>query len=151
MIFCNIGILCFYDGVIVNTDNGITYNGRSNVFLTSILDMSLNRLSKILYDWLGWNMYEIEITWRMMQIEVNSTCYVSVPIYSEKSVNSMSEFANINGMNILNIYLNSRLRRENSSSTEFTLVPTYYQRTTLASQAIYQDELDAHQVTKYGF
>ena len=50
MIFCNIGILCFYDGVIVNTDNGITYNGRSNVSLTSILDMSLNRLSKILYD-----------------------------------------------------------------------------------------------------
>jgi hypothetical protein len=62
MIFCNIGILCFYDGVIVNTDNGITYNGRSNVFLTSILDMSLNRLSKMLYDRLGWNMYEIEIT-----------------------------------------------------------------------------------------
>jgi len=48
----------------------------------------------------------------------------------EKSVNSMSEFANINGMNILDIYLNSRLRRENSSSTEFILVPTYYQRTT---------------------
>jgi hypothetical protein len=130
MIFCNIKILCFYDGVIVNTDNGIAYNGRSNVFLTSILDMSLNRLSKMLYDRLGWNMYEIEITWRMMQIEVSSTRYVSVPICSEKSVNSMFDFANINGMNILDIYLNSRLRRENSSSTKFTLVLTYYQRTT---------------------
>jgi hypothetical protein len=130
MIFCNSGILCFYDGVIVNNDNGITYNGRSNVFITSILDMSLNRLSKMLYDRLGWNMYEIEITWRMMQIEVSSTRYVGVPICSEKSVNSMFWFANINGMNILEIYLNSRLRRENSSSTEFTLVPTYNQRTT---------------------
>lgn len=86
-----------------------------------------------------------------MQIENSSTRYVSVPICNEKSVNSMSEFANINGMNILDIYLNSRLRRENSSSTEFILVPTYYQRTTQALQAIYQDELDAQQVTKYGF
>jgi len=65
-----------------------------------------------------------------MQIEVSSTRYVGVPICSEKSVNSMFWFANINGMNILEIYLNSRLRRENSSSTEFTLVPTYNQRTT---------------------
>jgi hypothetical protein len=65
-----------------------------------------------------------------MQIEDSSTRYVSVPICNEKSVNLMSEFANINGMNILDIYLNSRLKRENSSSTEFTLVPTYYQRTT---------------------
>jgi len=32
----------------------------------------------------------------------------------------MFDFANINGMNILDIYLNSRLRRENSSSTKFT-------------------------------
>ena len=46
----------------------------------------------------------------MMQIEDSSTRYVSVPICNEKSVNSMSEFANINGMNILDIYLNSRLR-----------------------------------------
>lgn len=62
IIFCNIGILYFYDGVIVNTYNGFTYNGRSNVFLTSILDMSLNRLYKMLYDRLGWNIFKIEIT-----------------------------------------------------------------------------------------
>jgi hypothetical protein len=43
-------ILCFYDGIIINTDNDITYNGESHEFLTATLDMSLNELYKMLCD-----------------------------------------------------------------------------------------------------
>jgi len=102
----NLGILCFHSGIIVNTDNDITSNGGSHEFLTTTLDMSLNKLSRILYDRLGWNMFEIkvEITWRMLQIRINQALYVSVPIYSDESVNSIFEFARINGINMLELY-----------------------------------------------
>jgi hypothetical protein len=43
-------ILCFYDGIIINTDNDITYNGESHEFLTATLNMSLNELYKMLCD-----------------------------------------------------------------------------------------------------
>jgi len=46
----NLGILCFHGGIIVNTDNDITYNGESYEFLIDISDMSLNELSRILRD-----------------------------------------------------------------------------------------------------
>jgi len=98
----NLEILCFHSGIIVNTDNGITYNGGSHEFLTTTLDMSLYKLSRILYDWLGWNMSEI--TWRMLQIRVNQALYVGVPIYSDESVNSIFEFARITEINILELY-----------------------------------------------
>jgi hypothetical protein len=43
--------------------------------------MSLNEISKILYDQLGWNApkIKVEITWRMMQTEVSLIHYVGVP------------------------------------------------------------------------
>jgi len=68
-ISCNLRILCFYNSIIVNTENDITYNGRSHEFLTATLDMSLNNLSRMFCDWSGWNMFEIKvkITWRMLQ------------------------------------------------------------------------------------
>ena len=47
---CDFRILCFYDGIIINTDNDITYNGESHEFLTATLDMSLNELYKMLCD-----------------------------------------------------------------------------------------------------
>jgi hypothetical protein len=46
----SLGILCFYSGIIVNTDNGITYNGGSHEFLITTLYMSLKKLSRMLYD-----------------------------------------------------------------------------------------------------
>ena len=56
----NFGILWFHDGIIINTDNDITYNGESHEFLTATLDshefltatldMSLNELYKMLCD-----------------------------------------------------------------------------------------------------
>jgi hypothetical protein len=100
---CTIGILSLYSDTIINTENDITYNRGSNESLTTTLDMSLNEISKILYDQLGWNAPEIkvEITWRMMQTEVSLIHYVGVPIYSNESLNSMFGFASINGMNIL--------------------------------------------------
>jgi len=66
-ISCNLRILCFYNGIIVNTENDITYNGRSHEFLTATLDdityngrshefltatldMSLNNLSRMFCD-----------------------------------------------------------------------------------------------------
>jgi len=51
----NLKILCFYDGIIINTDNGIAYNGGSYKFLTVTLGMSLNELSRMLCDQLAWN------------------------------------------------------------------------------------------------
>jgi hypothetical protein len=100
---CTIGILSLYGGTIINTENDITYNRGSNESLTTTLDMSLNEISKILYDRLGWNApkIKVEITWRMMQIRVSSIHYVGVPIYSNGNLNSMFGFASINGMNIL--------------------------------------------------
>jgi len=126
-IFSNLGILCFHCSIIVNTDNGITYNGGSHEFLITTLDMSfnelfriiwisnnyiryaLNKLSRIICDWLDWNVFEIkvEITWRMLQTEINQVCYISVPICSDKSVNSMFGFARINKINKLERYLNN--------------------------------------------
>jgi len=63
---CNLGILCFHYGIIVNIDNGMTYNGGSHEFLTATLNMY--KLSRMLYDRLNWNMFEIkvEITWKML-------------------------------------------------------------------------------------
>jgi hypothetical protein len=49
-ISCNLRILCFYNSIIVNTENDITYNGRSHEFLTATLDMSLNNLSRMFCD-----------------------------------------------------------------------------------------------------
>ena len=49
----NLEILCFYSGIIVNTNNFITYNGEIHEFLTVTLDLSLNKLSKMLCDRIG--------------------------------------------------------------------------------------------------
>jgi hypothetical protein len=49
----NLRILSFNCGIIVNTDNDITYNEESHEFLTATLNMSLNELSRMLYYWLG--------------------------------------------------------------------------------------------------
>jgi hypothetical protein len=38
----SIGLLCFYNGNIIYVNNCIIYNGESNKFLTTRLDMSLN-------------------------------------------------------------------------------------------------------------
>jgi hypothetical protein len=54
----NLGILCFHGSSIVNTDNDITYNEGSHEFLIATLDMSINELSRILYDQLGWNYFK---------------------------------------------------------------------------------------------
>jgi len=46
----NLEILCFHGGIIVNTDNDITYNRGSHEFLITTLNMSLNELSRVFYD-----------------------------------------------------------------------------------------------------
>jgi hypothetical protein len=52
----NLGILCFYSDIIVNTDNDFTYNEGSHEFLIATSNMSLNELSRMLGDWLDYNM-----------------------------------------------------------------------------------------------
>jgi hypothetical protein len=52
-IYDNLEILCFHDGIIINTDNGIIYNKGKYEFITATSDMSLNKLSRMLYDRLG--------------------------------------------------------------------------------------------------
>jgi hypothetical protein len=37
-------------GIIINTDNGSTYNGGNHEFLAATLDMSLNKLFRMLCD-----------------------------------------------------------------------------------------------------
>jgi phosphosulfolactate synthase (CoM biosynthesis protein A) len=73
-------ILCFHDGIIVNTDNDITYNSGNHEFLIVTSDMSLNELLRILCDRLGYNIFEIEvkITLRMLQTRVNQARYIGV-------------------------------------------------------------------------
>jgi len=124
--FGNLRILCFHGGIIVNIDNGITYNEGSHEFLTPSLHMSLNELSRMLCNRLGWNIFEIkvEITWRMLQIGINQAHYVSKPIYSNGNVNSIFRFVRINVINMFELYLNSRPRRRNSFSMELTWVPS---------------------------
>jgi hypothetical protein len=51
----NLEILCFHGSRIVNTENDFTYNEGSHEFLIATLDMSINELSRMLYDRLGWN------------------------------------------------------------------------------------------------
>jgi len=60
-IFGNIGKLCLYIGTIINNNNNIIYNGKGTKFLSVTLNMSLNKLSTMLCDWLGWNMFEIKV------------------------------------------------------------------------------------------
>ena len=48
--FDNSRLLCFHGGNIINTDNDITYNEKSHEFLTTPLDISLNKLFIMLYD-----------------------------------------------------------------------------------------------------
>jgi hypothetical protein len=64
---------------------------------------------------------KVEITWRMLQTEVSQTCYVGVPIHDE-NVDLKFGFMRINGINMLELYLNSRPRQRNSSSKELTRV-----------------------------
>ena len=61
IIFDDLEMLHFHGGIIINTDNGITYNGGSHEFLIAILNISHNKLSRILCDRLGWNLFEIEV------------------------------------------------------------------------------------------
>jgi hypothetical protein len=132
----NLEILCLHSGIIINTDNDITYNRESYEFITATLNMSLNELSKMLYDRLGWNVFEteVEITWRMLQIDVSQAHYVGVPICSNESVNSMFGFVRNNEINMLDLYLNSRLKRENSYSMELTWILSNSHRFTQTSR-----------------
>ena len=58
----------------------MTYNRESYGFVTATSDMSFNKLSRILYDRPGWNIFEreAELTWRMLQIGINQAHYVGV-------------------------------------------------------------------------
>jgi hypothetical protein len=61
----------------------------------------------------------------MLQIKVSQACYVYVSICSDESMNSMFGFASINEINMLELFLNSKSRRENSSSMELYLYCNY--------------------------
>jgi hypothetical protein len=78
----------------------------------------------MLCDQLGWNMFEIkvEITWRMLQIEISQSRDVGVPICSDEIVNLIFRFTRINGINMQELHLNNKPRRENSSNMELTQV-----------------------------
>jgi hypothetical protein len=106
----NLEILCFHDGIVINTGNGITYNRGIYEFLTVTLNISLKELSRMLYDRPRWNIFEIEveITWRMLQTRVSQARYVGVPIYSDESVNSMFGFVKINGIDMLELLSKKR-------------------------------------------
>jgi hypothetical protein len=61
IISSNSRILYFHCSIIVSTDNDITYNGKSHAFLSTISDMSLNKLSRMVCGLLGLNIFKIEV------------------------------------------------------------------------------------------
>jgi hypothetical protein len=67
---------------------------------------------------------KVEIIWRMLKTVVSQARYIDVSIYSDESVNSIFEFASINEINMLELYLNSRPRRGNTFSTKLIQVPS---------------------------
>ena len=71
---------------------------------------------------------EVEITWRILQIDVSQAYYVGILICRNKSVNSIFGFVRNNEINMLELYLNSISRRENSYSMELTQVLSNSQR-----------------------
>jgi hypothetical protein len=77
---------------------------------------------------------EVEITWRMLQIDVSQAHYVGVPICSNENVNSMFGFVRNNEINMLELYLNSRPKRENSYSMELTWILSNSHRFTQTSR-----------------
>ena len=69
---------------------------------------------------------KVEIIWRMLQTVVSQARYIDVSIYSDESVNSIFEFASINEINMLELYLNIRPRRGNTFSTKLIQVPSNF-------------------------
>jgi len=67
---------------------------------------------------------EVEITLKMLQTRISQARYINISVCSDESVNSMFEFARINMINMLELYLNNRPRQWNSSSMEFTRFPS---------------------------
>jgi hypothetical protein len=67
---------------------------------------------------------EVEITLKMLQTRISQALYINISVCSDESVNSMFEFARINMINMLELYLNNRPRQWNSSSMEFTRFPS---------------------------
>ena len=88
----------------------------------------------MLCDRIWWNMFQIDVkvTWTM-KIKVSITFYFDASIYSDKSVNPMLRFVNNNGLHIIKLCFNSRLRQTNLFGTELTQVPSYTQRTAQVS------------------
>jgi hypothetical protein len=114
-------ILCFYSGTIVNTYNGITYNEGSNEFLIVILYVSLIEISRLLYERIGWIYlkFKLKLLGRM-QNRVSPTYYINISISSKSNVNVMFVLTINNWSQILELYLNSKPRRENSYKMMFT-------------------------------
>jgi hypothetical protein len=54
---------------------------------------------------------EVEITLRMLQTRISQARYINISVCSDESVNSMFEFARINMINMLELYLNNRPRQ----------------------------------------
>jgi hypothetical protein len=54
---------------------------------------------------------EVEITLRMLQTRISQSRYFNISVCSDESVNSMFEFAMINMINMLELYLNNRPRQ----------------------------------------
>jgi len=46
---------------------------------------------------------KVEITWKIIRIGISLIYYIDVFICNNRSVNSIFEFTNINGMNILKL------------------------------------------------
>ena len=55
------GFLCYYGGTIIDTNNGITYEGISNEFFSLRLDSLFDELENLVYEGIGWNLFKIEV------------------------------------------------------------------------------------------
>lgn len=57
-------ILCYYDGKIINSDNGITHHGGSTELCSLRLDSSFNEFKNLACQGVGWNLskFDVDIT-----------------------------------------------------------------------------------------
>jgi hypothetical protein len=55
------GLLCYYGGTIIDTNNGITYEGGSNEFFSLRLDSLFGELKNLVYECFGWNLSKIKV------------------------------------------------------------------------------------------
>jgi len=106
-----VGILCYYSGKIINSNNGIIYHEGSVELCSLRLDNSFDKFTNLVCREIGWNLAEsnVDITWKMLSGD-HLNHYICVPIISDMSFNEMVRLITDNRFQILQLYLSRKLK-----------------------------------------